>query len=264
MMRLEGQGLHSGAPAVVSLVRTPGPLLFEVDGVCALRDRLRVVDSERSTTVATEDGLVRMATVEHLFAALAALRIDSDLRVVLEGPEIPLLDGGAAAFVEALVRFDIAPSPPRLVVARAGEVVVDTSTYRFAPGPSVEVQVDVDFGDPRLARHAAWDGTADGFSSVAKARTFGFEREVAALAARGLASHVSPESVVVIGEHRILSAGPPFSADEPARHKLLDLVGDLFLHGGPPRGLVLASRPGHRATHRAVAAALEAGLILPA
>ena len=113
----------------------------------------------------------------------------------------------------------------------------------------------------RRRRHASWDGAPASFrSSFAPARTFGFFREVASLAERGLASHVAAESVVVIGDD-ILSAGRPFSADEPARHKLLDLAGDLYLHGGPPLGRVRAIRPGHAATHEAVRRALETGIL---
>ncbi len=67
--------------------------------------------------------------------------------------------------------------------------------------------------------------------------------------------------VVVIGPE-ILARGRPFEADEPARHKLLDLIGDLFLYGGPPRGSVSASRPGHWATHEAMQRAREAGVLV--
>jgi hypothetical protein len=94
------------------------------------------------------------------------------------------------------------------------------------------------------------------------ARAFGFAHEVDALAARGLASHVAQESVVVITTDGVLSAGPRFRPDEPARHELLDLVGDLDVHGGPSVGSVRAVRPGHAATHEAVRRALAEDLLV--
>jgi UDP-3-O-[3-hydroxymyristoyl] N-acetylglucosamine deacetylase len=150
------------------------------------------------------------------------------------------------------------------VVTRAATIDVDGSRYAFRPCSGVRVSVAIDFHDPdpRLAPVATWDGEAAEFrSSIAPARTFGFAHEVDALAARGLASHVAPESVVVLAADRILSAGAPFREDEPARHKLLDLIGDLYAHGGPPVGAVEASKPGHAATHEAVRRALADGVL---
>jgi UDP-3-O-[3-hydroxymyristoyl] N-acetylglucosamine deacetylase len=121
--------------------------------------------------------------------------------------------------------------------------------------------VELELGDERIAREAAWGGDARDFRErIATARTFCFAHEVEALAKAGLASHVTPEMVVVIGPE-ILAAGRPFEADEPARHKLLDLVGDLFLYGGPPRGRVHAYRPGHSSSHVAMRIALERGVV---
>ena len=119
--------------------------------------------------------------------------------------------------------------------------------------------------DPRvtsLAPHATWSGDrADFVARIASARTFGFAHEVDALLARGLAQHVAASSVVVIAPDVIHHAGRPFTADEPARHKLLDLIGDLYAHGGPFRGRIHATRPGHAATHAAMARAREEGVI---
>ena len=122
--------------------------------------------------------------------------------------------------------------------------------------------MELELGDARLERRAAWDGDPDDFRErIAPARTFCFAHEVEELARAGLASHVTPEMVVVIGAE-ILAAGRPFQPDEPARHKVLDLAGDLFLYGGPPRGHVAAYRPGHWSTHRAMQLALESGVIV--
>jgi UDP-3-O-[3-hydroxymyristoyl] N-acetylglucosamine deacetylase len=256
---IAGQGLHRGEPARISFARREGPASI---GRVAI-DTLRVVDTTRSTTVASRDGALRVATVEHLFAALAALGVRRDLAIDLDGPEVPLADGGAAAFFDAIASLDIAPSPPRLRVVRAGQIDLGESIYELEEHDGIEVEVLVDFGDARLARRARWSGDAHEFRSrIATARTFGFAREVEDLLARGLASHVAPESVVVVCDDRVLSAGAPFEPDEPARHKLLDLVGDMYAHGGPPIGRVHATRPGHAATNEAMLAAINLGLVV--
>ena len=175
---------------------------------------------------------------------------------------MPLVDGGARAFADALLSLGVLPSRPRLVIARAGELMRGTSRMSFSRAGDIRVEVAIDFRDPRLAASAAWDGTAADFMGrIASARTFGFAHEIDELARRGLASHVAKESVVVVTDEGILSAGAPFTPDEPARHKLLDLLGDLFVWGGPPIGHVRASIPGHAATHALVAEALAQGIL---
>jgi UDP-3-O-[3-hydroxymyristoyl] N-acetylglucosamine deacetylase len=221
---------------------------------------LRAAKAERATRV--EGGGVNALTVEHLFAALAGLGLHEGVACDLDGPEMPITDGCARAFVDALRSLDVEASAPALHVVKEGSVRIGECEYSFARGESVRVDVALEWRDARLATSAAWDGDEDDFvGRVSTARTFAFEDEVAELAARGLASHVSPESVVVIAKHGLLCAGDQAAWDEPARHKLLDLIGDLFLYGGPPIGTVRATRPGHAATHEAIRAAFEKGLV---
>lgn len=266
MTPLAGRGLHSGAPSRVRLVRAPGPVRVVARGGEACLAELVCDGASRSTTVTTRDRRLEIRTVEHLFAALGALSIHDGVAVEIDGPEVPLLDGGARAFIDALEPLGLAPSPPTLRVVRAGAIDVGASRYEVRPPQrpgEVLVAVEVDFDDVRIERHARWDGDAADFRDrIAPARTFGFGREIEALLARGLANHVTPESVIVVTREAILSAGPPFRADEPARHKLLDLVGDLYAHGGPPLGALRAVRPGHAATHEAIGRGLADGLLV--
>ena len=195
-------------------------------------------------------------------AALAGLGLHDGVAITLEGDEMPLADGGARLFVDALLSLDVVPSRSRLLVVRAGELTHGGSRMSFAKADDVRVRVAIDFADPRLAADAAWDGSrADFIGRIASARTFGFAHEIDELARRGLASHVAKESVVVVTDDGILCAGEPFTSDEPARHKLLDLLGDLFVWGGPPIGHVRASIPGHAATHALVREALAQGIL---
>lgn len=257
---VEGRGLHTGLPVTVTFEPTAGPVRLRVGERTATIAELAEIGGDRSTAV--EVAGARIGTVEHLFAALAARGIRSGLTIAIDGSELPILDGCAATWAAALE--GLASSSPSLRVARAGSLEHGGSRYDFVPAEDTKVSVTIDFGDARLAPHAAWDGDPEDFVvRIATARTFGFAHEVEMLLARGLAQHVAPESVVVIAPDVVHAAGKPFAADEPARHKLLDLLGDLYLHGGPFRGHVHATRPGHAATHAIMRQAIASRLVVP-
>jgi UDP-3-O-[3-hydroxymyristoyl] N-acetylglucosamine deacetylase len=263
---LEGRGLHGGRASRLTIRAVSGPLVLAREGVQYTLSELVPSGARRSTELFAGETCV-LATTEHLFAAAAAHGLHEGLLVTIEGDECPLLDGGARVFANALASLGIPRSEPSLVVARAGELSYGSSVYRFVPRDdrAVRVSVLVDFDDPRLERHAAWEGEpADFDARIAAARTFGFEHELGLLIERGLASHVAKESVVLIASAGILSSGEPFFPDEPARHKLLDLLGDAFVWGGPPRGEVHAERPGHAATHDVFRRALAEGILAKA
>lgn len=239
--------------ARVRLAAAPGPVRLGGVPVASLV----VVPGDRSTVVRAGDA--ELGTVEHLLAALGAGAVREGLAIDVDGPELPLLDGGARAWCDAIAELPGGEAPR---IARAGVIDVGGSRYVFEPGDDVTIEVTIDFGDPRLAASARWEGDrADFAARIAPARTFGFAHEVEALLARGLAKHVAPSSVVVVAPDVIHAAGAPFTADEPARHKLLDLVGDLYVHGGPFRGRLHAHRPGHAATHEAMRRARAEGLV---
>jgi UDP-3-O-[3-hydroxymyristoyl] N-acetylglucosamine deacetylase len=141
---------------------------------------------------------------------------------------------------------------------------VGPSRYELAPGDAViDVSVHIEL-DSRFEPVARWRGDSQDFvARIAPARTFALAHEVEELARRGLARHADPASVVVLAPDAVLSSGRPFAADEPARHKLLDLIGDLYLHGGPPVGSFHAVRPGHASNARAIRRALEDGVLAP-
>ncbi len=262
---VEGTGLHTGAPARVTLEAREGPVVLRQGGIEAQVADLSVVRSPRCTAVEARGGALRIATVEHALAALAGLGIRRGVVLHVEGPELPLLDGGALAWCEALDRLGLPPVAPAVRVARQGSVEVGASRYDFVPGDRSEVEVRVEFDGVTIEPEARWDGSARDFRlRIAPARTFALARELATLSEGGLARHAPPDAVVVLTPDGALWAGPPFSPDEPARHKLLDLVGDLFLCGGPPLGRVRALRPGHAATAQATHRALAEGLLAPA
>ncbi len=263
---VEGVGLHSGAQARVVLRACTGPVTLASGGVEAPIDELTVVSTARATTVEAREGTLRVGTVEHAFAALAGLGVYEGIALCVEGPEMPLLDGGATAWCDAIDRLRVARRPGGTRIARQAVLEVASSRYEFTPGPRVEVQVRLElagFDEARVAAEARWSGDADDFKRrIATARTFTLARDVDELLAKGLARGVDPASVVVLSEDAILHAGRPFAPDEPARHKLLDLVGDLYLTGGPPLGRLRAVRPGHAANTAAMRRARAEGIVV--
>jgi UDP-3-O-[3-hydroxymyristoyl] N-acetylglucosamine deacetylase len=238
-------------------------VVLSANGRSARVDEFSVVSTERATTVEAHGGAIRVATVEHLFAALAGLGIHRDLAIEIDGAEMPLLDGGASAWCAALEGLCFAPVAPPSRVVRDASFAVGASRYTFSPGDHVRVDVRFELeGHDALASKASWDGdAADFLARIAPARTFALEHEVEALAARGLAKHVDPESVLVLTPDAILHAGRAAAHDEPVRHKLLDLLGDLYVHGGPPLGHVRAARPGHAANAAAMRRAITEGIV---
>lgn len=263
---VDGVGLHTGAPSRVGFRVSPGPVVLRVGSVEARLEELRVVSTTRATTVEAHGGRLRVATVEHLFAALAALGVHDGLAIHIEGPEVPLLDGGSAAWYDAIDRLRPEATAPRMRVVREGSVEVGASRYEWLPLDRIAIDVRIDFDGfdgASMTHDARWDGDATDFRArIAPARTFALMRDVTELLSSGLARHVDAASVLVLAPHGVHCAGRPYSADEPARHKLLDLVGDLYLHGGPPIGRLRAVRPGHAANHRALSQALAEGIVV--
>jgi UDP-3-O-[3-hydroxymyristoyl] N-acetylglucosamine deacetylase len=249
----------------VVLSARPGPVCLRSRGIDVAVSDLVVASTARATTVEARSGGLRVATVEHAFAALAGLGVYDGLVLDVEGPEMPLLDGGCAAWCDAIARLRLPATRPRLRVVRAAVIEVGPSRFEIAPGDgTIDLSVRLETDDARLHRDARWGGDADDFvTRIAPARTFVLGHELEELTRRGLARHVDPTSVVVVTPDAILHAGRPALPDEPVRHKLLDLLGDLYLAGGPPLGRVHAVRPGHAANARAIRRALDEGVISP-
>lgn len=222
----------------------------------------RVLSTRRCTILG--DGEVSISTVEHLLAALHGLRIDN-VAITVEGPEIPILDGSAAPFVEGLLEAGVKPLdvPARSMrlsrpvwLEEPGREGVLPSVIAL-PAEGLALTVAVDFQRPLAGpqwvhfRHTSADRFAH---DLAPARTFCFEDEVTALLASGLGGGGSVENTLVLSG---TSASSPLRyADELARHKALDLMGDLALVGGRLHAHVIALCAGH-ALHVALAAAIR-------
>ena len=257
-----GVGLHSGKPATLSLAPAP------VDaGITFLRRDLgaeiparadRVVDTTLSTTLGVGDG--RVATVEHVLAALSGMGIDNCV-VEVDGPEVPIVDGSAAPFVylvqEAGIRTQRA-GKRFLLVERAIEIRDGDKVARLDPAPELSVRFTADFNHPLIT-----DQTFDFVFSdhrfareIAPARTFCFVRDIERMRAAGLALGGSLENAIVVDEFSILNGDGLRFPDEFARHKVLDAFGDLTLLGMPVIGAFTARKSGHAMNQALVRAVL--------
>lgn len=247
-----GVGLHSGKLVSLRLVPASGDT-----GVVFVRTDLenRIIPARVEWVAQQElamslrrDG-AQVLTIEHLLAALYATGIDN-VRIELDGPEIPVFDGSSRMFLhlidEAGIR-NLAAFRSTLVVRRPVRVGSENEG-RFVlvePSDTFEVDYSIDFDHPLVGRQRlAIDITEESFrNELSSARTFCFRKDVDAMRARGLALGGTLENAVVIGDDGFLSR--PRMRDEFVRHKALDVVGDLALLGFKLRGRVVAQRAGH-------------------
>lgn len=256
----EGVGLHSGAPVKLSLIPAPvnhGIVFVRTDtprpvSIPALSEY--VVDTSLATTLG-RDG-VKVGTVEHLLAALSGLGIDN-LRIELDGPEIPIMDGSAAPFA-MLVKtagVRVQSEPKSFIVIKKSVTVQDgDKEASFLPASRFRVDCTIDFKHPLISDQvASFEFSDRAFQrEIARARTFGFLRDVQMLQKMGLARGGSLENAIVVDEFSILNPDGLRFPDEFARHKLLDAVGDVSLFGRPVVGHLKVMKSGHALNHKLV------------
>lgn len=288
-----GLGLHSGRPAVVTVLPAPPDtgLVFvtpaAVEGAeIVIPARVDRVHSTSRATTLSERGRgegggtqrpgvpsaiaaspapasgPRVATVEHLLAALYGLGIHN-ARIEVEGGEVPALDGSAAPFVARLRRAGIRPlaaARRELEAIARFEVVEGDRSIRIEPGDGLSIEYGIDFAHPAIGRQriVLRDLDADRFErELAGARTFGFVDEVERLRAEGLALGGDLTNTLVLGEAGLLNEGPLRWPDEFVRHKVVDLLGDLALLGCALHAAITVEKGGHGLHHALVRALVE-------
>ena len=262
----EGKGLHTGEYGRVKLLPAPpgsGILFRRTDlpgrpEIPALAEY--VGRTARSTTLLS--GEASAVTVEHLLSALLGMGVDNAL-IELEGPEVPILSGNALPFAEAILKTGLQDQgvPHRfLEVTQTLEIKDDMSGawIRIDPSESPSADVTVDFGTPVPGvLHCHWDLATDYLREIAPCRTFVFYRDVERLLKENLIKGGDLENALVITEDGYLGNPRLHFPDECGRHKLLDLLGDLCLAGGPLLARVTAFKPGHTLNTRAAKALRE-------
>ena len=258
-----GTGLHSGRRVRLSLCPAPaghGIVIRRIDRQADVPARFdHVADARLATTLACPDNQeTRVATVEHLMAALAGSGVDNAV-VALDGPELPILDGSAAPWLFLIDCAGLAEQPdaPRQVIEVRRPVRVqegESWAELLPPGPhdGLEMAVSIDFTAAAIGRQSiALRLTRQSFRhELARARTFALAEDVDTLRAAGLAQGGTLENAVVVDGARVVNPDGLRMRDEFVRHKLLDAVGDLALAGAPLRARFRAHRPGHALTNR--------------
>lgn len=249
-----GVGLHTGSLATLTFKPAPpgsGVTFYRTDlpgspGVRAIVEN--VVDTSRGTTI--ESGAARVHTVEHVMAAAAGLGIDN-LAVEVDANETPLCDGSSLPFLERLMAAGVVAQDAErnyITIREPVHFVKNDIELTISPAPDFHVAMTIAFDHPAVGtQRAAWTITRDSFvHEIGPARTFCFLSEVKQLQDAGLIKGGTLDSAIVIGDESVLNEDLRFP-DEFVRHKILDLVGDLYLLGGPIRGHVTAKKSGHAA-----------------
>ncbi|MDX2237402.1 MAG: UDP-3-O-acyl-N-acetylglucosamine deacetylase [Hyphomonadaceae bacterium] len=218
-----------------------------------------VAHTELGTTLRGEDG-AEIATIEHLMAACAGLGVDN-LIVDVDGPEVPILDGSAAPFVQVLLNAGLrAQAAPRRVIRILETVVVADGAKRAvlspACGDALEMDVTIRFRDAAIGvQRRRLTLTPESFlDEVAGARTFGFMADLSRMHERGRGRGASLDNVVVIDQGAVVNPEGLRFEDEFVRHKMLDAIGDLALAGATIAGRYEADQPGHAMNARLVKA----------
>jgi UDP-3-O-[3-hydroxymyristoyl] N-acetylglucosamine deacetylase len=219
------------------------------NGTEIVADQGSVTGVTLSTVLGDGNGAA-VATVEHLLAALHGLGIDNAL-IEIDNPEVPIMDGSASCFVEAIDEAGLAEldSPRRFLKVLKPVRVEDGTAYgELTPHNGFHLDVEIEFDTPLIGtQRIEIDLNPGSFRrELARARTFGFMKDVERLWASGLALGASLENTVAIGDDRVINREGLRFSDEFVRHKALDAVGDLALAGAPILGAFRSHRGGHR------------------
>jgi UDP-3-O-[3-hydroxymyristoyl] N-acetylglucosamine deacetylase len=255
---LEGIGVHSGAPVKMTLhpAEAHTGIVFRRTGLPggaerSIPARREAVGATELCTVIAEPGGASVSTIEHLMAALVGMGVDNVVAEI-DGPEVPIMDGSSCLFVDAIDQVGIEQQ------RAARKVIVVLKPVRFEHGKSwaeltprargFSVDVEIDFPTPLIGRQRrVVDVTPLTFrNEIARARTFGFMKDVEYLWKKNLALGASLENTVALGDDRIINPEGLRFPDEFVRHKILDAIGDLALAGASLQATYKARIPGHK------------------
>jgi UDP-3-O-[3-hydroxymyristoyl] N-acetylglucosamine deacetylase len=265
-----GVGMHSGQRVELTLrpaqpdtgivfrrVDLPEPVDIPISAMA-------VTDTRMASTIST--GSAKVHTVEHLMSACAGLGIDN-LYVDINAEEVPILDGSAASFVFLLqsAGIELQRAPKRFmrvvqpVEVREGEGA-NTKWARLDPYHGYKLSFEIDFDHPAVdstGQRVEFDMGSGSYSrDIARARTFGFTKDVEMMRANGLALGGGLDNAIVMDDYKVLNADGLRYDDEFVKHKILDAMGDLYLVGKPLLAAYSAFRSGHALNNKLLRALL--------
>ncbi|MFZ4403403.1 MAG: UDP-3-O-acyl-N-acetylglucosamine deacetylase [Pseudobdellovibrionaceae bacterium] len=262
---VHGIGIHSGAPC--SLTFCPAPVncgVYFVRTDLPGRPSLKVSAlNVQATSLATTIGgdQFSVSTIEHCLSALSALRIDN-IFIELDGPEIPICDGSAKKFLQALLDVGLVDQDQPRKYAYITEPIYYAEADKYAyvvPYHGLRLTVEIDFQHPAIGQQKIdMDINQQSFArEIAGARTFGFLKDVEALQAKGQALGGSLDNAIVLDEHGVMNPEGLLWPDEFVRHKALDALGDLVTVGMPLMGHVVLHKAGHDLMNKLVRKILQ-------
>lgn len=251
-----GVGLHTGKKVTLRFIpakANTGIIYRRVDLSPAVDfplDAKSVKDTLLCTCLVNEDD-VRVSTIEHLNAALAALGIDN-LIIEVNAPEIPIMDGSSAPFIFLLLDAGIEELPALKKFIKVKETVRVEDGDKWAeirPYNGFKLDFSIDFDHPvinKTGQNFVLDFSADNFiNQISRARTFGFMKDIEYLQSKGLCLGGSFDCAVVVDDYRVMNEDGLRFDDEFVRHKMLDAVGDLYVSGHTILGAFSAYKSGH-------------------
>jgi UDP-3-O-[3-hydroxymyristoyl] N-acetylglucosamine deacetylase len=263
-VEFRGIGLHTGVPVSLRILPAPAGkgIVFrrvDLDNFEIRADVGSVTRVAYATTLMNRG--VWISTVEHLLSALYGLAIDNAY-LELDNFEVPILDGSAQPYIDAIARVGTTIQNRRrrcIRILKEFTVGEGQKTLTICPSDTFSIKYEIDFPHPLVGKQTLdVDMTAANYAeSIGPARTFGFYREVENLQANGLIRGGSLENAIVLTETGMLNDSPLRFRDEFVRHKALDLLGDFALIGQPVLGRLVAHRAGHALHTRFVAELLE-------
>ena len=262
-----GIGVHSGMQVTLGIgpADADAGFIFVRSGLDGadreIRASAEAVIATEFATVLSDGAGPMVSTAEHILAALRGMGIDN-ATIEVDGPEVPIMDGSAAPFVDAIDQAGIVELSTlrRFVeVIRPVRVVIGESVGELLPYASgFRADVEIDFAHPQIGRQAfAFELTAESFRhEICRARTFGCMEDAARLWSAGYARGASLENSIVFDAKRVLNPEGLRYRDEFVRHKVLDVVGDLALSGLPLLGHYRSVRGGHKLNNTVLCALL--------
>src|SRR6201994_1336910 len=264
---VSGVGVHSGLPVNLTIgpASVDAGFIFVRSGLDGGDREVRatsdaVIATEFQTVLGDTEGPL-VSTAEHVLAALSGMGVDN-ATIEVDGPEVPIMDGSAAPFVAAIEQAGIVTQSAArrfIQVLKPVQVAIGDSFGELRPyANGFRAEVEIDFANPVIGQQKfALELSPEGFRrEVARARTFGCMNDVARLWSAGFALGASFENSIVFDEERLLNPEGLRFADECARHKVLDVVGDLALAGLPLLGAYRSVRGGHKLNHAVLSALL--------
>lgn len=256
---IKGVALHSGKEALLRLkpLKSGEGIVFkrvDLAGDNTIPANYQNVSSTVMNTEIANGKGAKVATIEHLMAAFFFLGIDNIL-VELDAPEVPVVDGSAFAYMEAIKKVGLRTlSAARKVVRVVRDIKIKDSYWSVAVSPSEKFRVSstIDFDHPAIGCQS-YDFTLGEFpeaNDISKAKTFGFLKDVQTLHSRGLALGANATNVTVLTENGVAEECKLFYGNDFVRHKVLDFCGDIYLGGALILGDFTSYKAGHEANNR--------------